>query len=312
MAKRNLILIIILLYSPLPSYPYETEVTVKNNNIVEIMEFGELNWTKGNLSIESIATLPEIIKNKKSLKYQESSKPTASDLAQARKIAKKEAYENAYKYMYNAVMNLRMTHETTLENYLLNNTNNLKFSLNNFLSQNIKKQYIYNKDDTISAKLSIDLYGSKGLITLFTNKIQPPLVPFYSQSNYRYYISQIETPTNIIPQLFTSLIIDASDIRDLKPALFPTLYNESSQFVYSSRICEPLSIIKKGFITYVPDITYIKYLTFVDDKSYMIKAVSSMDQTDLRLPNENISPFFSDKKSITYLQQGNVVIIMRP
>lgn len=293
-------------------YSYPSELILKQDKLVEKIEFGEINWTDGKLIIMDTEKMTPVIKDKGSLAYQEEQESYASDLAQARKMTRQKAQDKATRYLMDAVLNLRIRNDLLVRDYLLNTTNDFKFLLNDCVARNIKKEYIYNQDDTISARLTLPFFGSQGLLTVFTNDLTPPLVSFYSIFDFNTLMKHLDTMTNEPAQEFTSLIIDASDLKGIKPCLFPAVYDQDMKALYTSTMFPKSMILQRPFITYMPRITLIKDLPFIDNKSYIIKAVSVYGGTDLILPPEAVSRLFSDKKTITHLQEGNTAIIIKP
>lgn len=305
MVKRNKIIFTVLIFISLQInvHAYLSQTVIKNNNIIEEMEFGEINWTQGKITISGNEKLVEIIKDKNDLRYQENPTKYAFDLAEARKITKLNSLKKTEKYLYNALLFVRIKNNTYLKNYLLSSTNDFKFHFNNFIEQNQEIQYIYNEDNSITTSLSLDLYGPKGLIQLFLNDESFRKLNFQKQTNYQ---KPTANTNEIIPQVYTSLIIDASEIKMLKPALFPIIYNQLHQIIYTPNLIINTS---SKYMNYAAEISNIKDIDFVDDKSYIIKAISSYNETDLVLPLREAMQFLSDKNTLTYLKKCNIIII---
>ncbi len=306
MAKKYLIIIILLFsFTNHNLYAYLSKTTIQNKNVIEKIEFGTINWTRGVITVYGKAPVLEISKD--SLLSKKDKKPPFSK-AEARQQAKKIAYANARQNLYNAILNLRIKNNYYIKSYLIHSTNNFKYCLNNFISANTSLKYSYHKD-SIRVELKLKLFSNNGLITVFTNKFNPELISFLTVSNYNQYKKNLSHLTNILSQTYTSLIIDASELT-LKPALFPALYNENGKKIFSSIIVPENEVIKKGLAVYIPDVNLISKYDFIDSKAFIIKAVKTKNKTDLILPDEETKRFLSNMDTVKFLQKCNVLIIL--
>lgn len=276
---------------------YHTKITFKKNKVIEKIEFGQINWTDGIITIYGEKKLSSIFKDGPKLKEKDK---YSTSLAEARLKAKKEALEDARQNLYNALINLRIKNKYYIKSYLINATNDFKYNLNEVVDNNISKKYIYIKNG-IRVKVTLKLFGKDGLITIFTKKYNPAVVEF----------NKIKTisNTNDSSQIFTSLIIDASELK-LYPALFPALYSQQGKEVLSSRTVKSDKIIDRGLVTYIADINRIKKIDFIDSNAFIIKALKTRNITDIILPQDEIKRFLSNHKTIEALNNCHVVIIL--
>lgn len=339
MVRKNFLIFVLvsIIVFTLNLNAYLNRTIIENNSLIEKVEFGQINWTKGLITIYGEKALPEIIKNDRTELIIEFPEKYAPNLVAARQIAKDIAYESARQNLYNALLNLRIKHDFYIKDYLtVHTTNDFRFQFNDFLLNRAKPKYIY-RTNRIVAELNIKLYEKlnkvnedkrfiieplnphpnykgymkeKGIITIFTNDYVPELIPFFSVSNYSNYIQKAISTNNPVSQTYTSLIIDASELKKLKPALFPTIYSKSKDEVYSSKIIPKQKILKSGMVTYIPDISLINKFDFVDSGAFIIKAVASKNKTDLVLPEEELKQFLSSEKTVEYLQNCNVLVII--
>lgn len=308
MAKKYLIILILLfLFTNHSLYAYLRKTTIQNKNVIEKIEFGIINWTRGVITIYGKAPVLEISKDiLLSISKKDEKLPFSK--AEARQQAKKKAYANARQNLYNAILNLRIKNDFYIKSYLIHSTNNFKYHLNDFISANTSLKYSYHKS-SIRVELKLKLFSSNGLITVFTNKFNPELISFLTVFNYNQYKKNLSHLTNILSQTYTSLIIDASELT-LKPALFPALYNENGKEIFSTKIVPENEVIKKGLAVYIPDVNLISKYDFIDSKAFIIKAVKTKNKTDLILPDEETMRFLSNMDTVKSLQKCNVLIIL--
>ncbi|MBU1076805.1 MAG: hypothetical protein KKH98_05890 [Spirochaetes bacterium] len=314
MVKKNLILLLLLgtqivLFTQ-KGHAFLRTISVEKKDIIEQIEFGSINWTKGIVTILGEAKVPSVTDDENKLKYE--SEFYVSSLAEARQKAKENSYEDARKNLYNAVLNIRLKNDYYIQSYMVHSTNNFKFYLDNFLKSNLLKKYIY-QTGSIRTELKFKLFSDKGLITVFTNDIKPEPVSFYTPDSYKNYIKNIkkstELGTNAPSQTYTSIIIDASEL-DLVPALFPVMYNETGIPIFTPEIVYKKAVIIQGMGRYISDISLINNYSFIDQHAFIIKALKVKDKTDLILPDLETGRFLSNISTIKFLQNCNVLIIL--
>ena len=146
MAKKHIILLLIFfnLFIFIPKLKaYLRTNIIQNNSLIEKVEFGEINWTSGVLTIYGEKRLPEIVKNDSTGLIKKYPGKYAPDLPAARQMAKEMALQKARQNLYNALLNLRIKNDFYIKSYLENSTNDFKFHLNNLMSDKIIPKYIY-------------------------------------------------------------------------------------------------------------------------------------------------------------------------
>lgn len=312
MVKKNIISLIAALFFLFIfnsySAAYLSTNIVENNNFIEKIEFGFINWTTGIITVYGDALLPQVINEDKYGLLEKSPEKYARNLPAARQKAKDMAFWNAQQNLHNALLNLRINDKFYIKSYLDSTTNDFKFNLNNLILNNLKPKYIY-QENSIRVMLQVPLHTDNGVISIFTNDYIPELMMFHTVSNYKSYVKKMFTTNNSFSQVYTSLIIDAGELKTLVPALFPRIYDESMNEVYSSKILLKKNVLSRGLVTYLPDITMVIKYGFIDEKSFIIKAIKTVNRTDLILPNEELKQFLSSTNTIKYLQNCNVIII---
>lgn len=313
MAEKNktVLGLILVLCSLECLYSFSSRTQVRNSQLVESVEFGEINWTAGVLTVEARENLPPVIKDRESPAYRENPEHSARDLAEARSMARSLALKKAGQHLFNAVLHVRIKNDFYIKDHISGATNDFPFTLQSFLDRNRKPEHIYNKDGSVSLRMSIRLYGKNGLITLFTEKDLELLFGTAGSSVAGTVREQFQKNQEEVKQKFSSLVVDAESIKEIQPALFPLLYDENGTVLYSPFIC-PDEIKKSGFVSYLPSVTLISNVSYIDDACCIVKAVSAYDRTDLILPREKMNRFFSDPETLPVLRQCRVVVIIHP
>lgn len=311
MKKILLFLIFFSITSNLEAYLHNK--VIKNGKVYENIEYGEIDWTDGVLKIKGTAKLPAVIKNKFDIRVQSGDFEYAPDRATARLMALNKAKELAIRNLTSAIYNLRVKDNYYVKNYLENSTNDFDFRLNQYITTKSKNRVLYNKDGSISVELTINLWGKDGFLSII-KKNDKELIAFNTN---RFRLSVTNTNISkggetIIPQEYTSLIIDATEIENLQPALSPSILDESGNIIYNSSFVLKYYASQKGVVKYISDKSLVADIDFVDERAFLVRAISKgKNDTDIVIPDDVVKQLFSSDKTFKHLQRCNVIIIIK-
>lgn len=311
MAEKNktVLVLILILCSLKGLFSYSSRTRVRSEQLIESMEFGEINWTGGLLTVEAREELPPAAGKRSGAVDEENPGRFAGNLAEARSMARSLAMEKAGRHLYNAVLHVRIKNSLLVKDHISRTTNDFPSVLQEFISRNKRTKHLYNKDGSVSARMSIELFGENGLISLFYGAAG--LFQADGSSALSTLRDRYKPKPDEVKQKFSSLIVDAGHIREIEPALFPLLCDETNTVLYSPLFC-PEGIKKSGYVSYLPSLSCISNLPYYDAGSFTVKALALYDRTDLILPRERMSRFFSDPETQAVLGQCRVVIIIHP
>ena len=291
---------------------YLHKKVIREGKVYENIEYGEINWTDGILKIKGTAKLPPVIKNKFDPRTQSEDFEYAPDKATARLMALNKAKEIAIRNLTAAVYNLRIKDNYFVKNYLEKSTNDFDFRLNQYITTKSKNKILYNKDGNISVELTINLWGKDGFLSIINNQDKELMA--FNTNRFKLSITNTnisKEAETIIPQEYTSLIIDATEIENLQPALSPSILDESGNIVYNSSFVLKYYANKKGVVKYIADKSLVPDIDFVDEKAFLVRAISKgKNDTDIVIPDDVVKQFFSSNKTFKYLQRCNVIIII--
>ncbi len=308
---KRLIIFLIFLSLNLKLNAYLRKKVIKDGKVQEIIEYGEINWTDGILKVRGTSNLPIIIKNKFDPRTQSDDFEYAPDKATARLMALNKAKELAIRNLTSAIYNLRIKDSYFVKDYLEKSTNEFKTRLNEFISTKSKSKVLYNRNETITVELTVNLWGKNGFLSIIKND-DKNLIAF-NTNNFKLSVTNTNiasTEEYIIPQEYTSLIIDATDIKGFQPALSPSIFDEAGNSVYNSTYVLKSYAQKNGIVKYVGEKSLVPKIDFVKETAFFVRAISKgKTDTDLIIPNDVVKQLFSSTKTFRYLKQCNVIII---
>ena len=303
--KRIKFLILILFFVN-SLYSYYREKFIKEWSICEKIEYGEINWSDGIIKVIGKAELPKII-DKNLIK--EESEDFAINLAEARLKAFKKAEEKAFESLFAALHNIRIYDEYFFLYYLQKSETEFNFNFENFVRENMIEKKIYNPDKSVSVEITLKLFGEKGLLNIFNSNDN---LFFFNSTNFSLSLASSSNEFTVVPQEYTSIIVDAKDIKGYFPSLSPSIVDEEGNLIYSSKFVYKESAIKKGIVQYISDEKYLDKIDFVDEKAFLLKGIKlGKNCTEIVIPTYIKSQLFSSEKTFKHLKNCNVVIITR-
>ncbi len=298
MVKPNKIILIFILVFFTGSYAYSflREKKVVNGDIIEKIEFGEINWTTGELKVYANIKLPKIIKDTD--KVNNRNTVYAKSKAAARLYAFAEAKKICKRNLINAVYNIRVKENIFIKDYLLK-IDKLRFSIDKFIDSIVYYKKIYNKDNSVSVIYKIDIWGINGLLKAI--------------ENLRCNDEVVTNSKNIseITQTFTSLVIDARDIKGFYPSLNPEIYDINGNLLYSGCLVIKDKYLYNGGAKFLGDTDNLPDVKYIDAHSLTVRALKLKTKTSLVISRDSAELLFSSKQTLKYLKQGKVVIIAR-
>ncbi len=308
--NKFFIAIILLFITASQISAYLLKKIIIEEKVLEQIEYGYIDWSEGKIEVEGQATPPQVIKNKLDRRLKDFSEKYAPDKATARLTALKKADEIAIRNLTSAVYNIRIKDNYYIKNYINISSNNFVYRLNNFIQENKKKSILYNRDGTISVKFSLNLFGTNSLLSII-NETDTNFMTF-DKKNFEVSKSTNTLSEDIIPQEYTSLIIDATDIKNLIPSLCPEIFDEKNNIIYNSSYVIKESAETKGIVKFISSHSIIPKIDFVDEKSFMARAIAAgKDNTSVILDTSTIKQLFSSTNTFKHLKKCNVIIIMK-
>ncbi len=212
----------------------------------------------------------------------------------------RKAKELCKKNLVNAVYNLRIEGNYFIKNYLLTATNEFKFKLNSYIDNIKTYKKIYNTDNSITVTCSIKLWGKGSLLSAVINK---DIIPENPKIN-------ISMRSNIEPQIFSGLMIDARHIKNFYPSLNPEIYDRHNNLIYSVSIMYTDAYKFNGPAKFIGDTSKIENIKFLNSNVLTIRAVKKKNNTSLVISDDAVNELLASPRTFENLKQGKVVILI--
>ncbi len=266
-------------------------------NIMEEMEYGLINWSTGEVIVWGES------------KYKQPATP------EVRLKKQREAREDAVKKIYHVLLNIRIKDKFSVYKYMgyVTHTNEFENLFVKFITgQKCDIEKITN--EKIIVEYKIKLWGKEGLNSFLglLTKINDKNLYRVESTNYTKIIDREK-----IPQEFTSLVIDASGIKEFIPSLFPEIYDEDYNLIYSPAFSQKNYLIKSGPARFISDITEITNINFVDRNSLIIRATGiynkrgDIRRSALLISRDSAETIMSSSLLLDNLRKCRVVIVCK-
>ncbi|MGC8765621.1 MAG: hypothetical protein ACP5QT_07020 [Brevinematia bacterium] len=142
------------------------------------------------------------------------------------------------------------------------------------------------------------LYGKDGILGIFFKNLQKRDV-----TNYIDEMKDLE--------YFDTLVIDMLLFKDFSPSVAPRIYDEDGLLLYGPETMDYESFLKNGGCLFTRSLSYAFSSQRTGKRVFytMPKGITGMLNTDIVLFNSDAARLFASRRSIKYINQGNVIIV---
>ncbi len=254
----------------------------ENYEVIERRLEGNINWTLMQFESNGLAELD----------------PNATNISTNELLTLKRAEENGYANLTSLIINMIVDSRTRIIDLIKDNpeiNRNLFEFIQNAFKSDIK-------------------YQAKNRIIYF-------LLPFIMKNNSIYSVLNLKRdytieiqPIDSFPHntRFSSIVIDCRGY-SINPALIPKILNPSIHVVISFYNVNWEAIEKKGYVTYICDISGFKYLyDTIGDNPFIIPCIGTygINNTDIIISQESISFLFGNMKNIDLIKNGKIILLI--
>ena len=186
---------------------------------------------------------------------------------------------------------------------------NLFQQLERLAADSASKRYSRVREDLgeIQGQYSFPLYGDRGIVTPFINHSRP----FPLQRKLGFVPSRNFSGVVIYAQ--GQLPAHGKDIRQqVRPALFPALYDEQMNPILSVEMCDPTYVKRWGVVAYTDNEQDSAFLDRIGAAPLrtVARGVFGINATDLLLPTEAVDRLMVREANRKLLSQGRVLIVI--
>ena len=254
--------------------------TETQNDMVQNLEHGYINWTTGIVQAKGIGAPPD-------------------NSRAARPMAIQAAKLVAYRNLLELIKALRIDSTTTVENFIIKSdviTSRVEGIIQN--AQVLKTDYM--SDGTVEVVVQMDIRGG------------------FSQLVLPSEIQQVESITPIPEHesspasgVYTGLIVDGRGLK-VKPAMSPRILDENGQEVYGSAFVSREYAVQQGMSGYSKDMRQAVKNDRVTDRPLIVKGLktSGAGSSDIVISNSDAGAIRSASDNLSFLKQCRVMIVV--
>jgi hypothetical protein len=310
MKSGLLIIMIISVATFAPSLAYSDE----SNDLVEILERGRINWTKGAIEATGVM-LPEkqIFGN---LSYND----------KFVRIALNDAYRNllekvitialraGYKNLRNVIKSVRIDADTLVQDLAIDN-DFIMAEIESMIksAQLVKKEYL--SDGTVKITLQMSLYGGFSQLVLPHDIKILESIKILKKNTDKVASAplshDIQTDLNGGEKTYTGVIVDARGLK-ANPALAPIIQDENGENVFGPPVISREFAVQHGISGYSTTLETACRLPRVAGNPLTVKGLRAQGPgaSVIVISNSDASKLRRSSKHLEFLKQCRVVIVM--
>ncbi len=303
-----LIFLIALMITPCLTFGEES------SDLVEILENGSINWTKGAVEATGVMLPSEHLFG------------SAPNDGQFIRIALNDSYRNlldkvltvalrmGYKNLRDVVKSVRIDADTLVQDLTIDN-DFIMAEIESMIksAQIVKKEYL--SDGTVKLKLRMSLYGG------FSQLVLPRDIKLLEsikilKKNQNNVASQPLPRDQQIDQssdasTYTGVVVDARGLK-ANPALAPTIQNENGEEVFGPPIISREFAVQQGISGYSTTLETARQSPRVGGNPLTVKGLRAKGRgaSIIVISNADADKLQRSSKHIEFLKQCRVVIVM--
>lgn len=248
----------------------------------EVFHSGKIDWFKW--SAESVGTT---VLSRKSGKSEKAKAATGEE-------AVKAAREN----LFDLVGRIKVDSSTTIKD-LLSQSEPLRNRVRELVEKVPAKRVRFSKTGRVEATISISMAG--------------PLSDLVLPDGIRAIDSVQSNPPQSAPpkETFTGLVIECTGIR-IRPAMFPSVFDEDGQLVYGSPYIHRDHAVKRGVAAYTRDATEAERDERVASRPLVVKGIrpAASGPSDIVISNSDAAKVRGSASHLKWLQDCRIMIVL--
>ena len=294
--RLNLIfLIILLLFKTVPVFGLESE------EIIIKMPHGTVNWSKGTIQATGIGVFP----------------PKGADEHQAQQTAESTAKIAARKNLLQIIGEINIDSETTVKDIFTVNPT-IKIQILQMVSaldpiDTVKEL----PGGTFRVTLQLGLRGkiSRLVLPAEIKQIKPikPIAPANKAGSIKVgNTKQSIQNSQSKPILHTGMIVNAKGLRDARPAMVPTIVDESGQEIYGPAFVSREFAVLAGITGYSRNLVSAQNDPRVRYNPLIVKGLKTktIDGSVIVVSNSDASKLRAASEHLSFLRKCRVIIVL--
>jgi hypothetical protein len=252
-----------------------------SQNVVEQMEKGNINWSRGVIQAKGIGIPPKEVSGK--------TNPRSEALTNAELDAFQKIFEIAKEVRIDGATVVGNT--ALLDNAILSKIENMAKN-----AKVVRKEYL--TDGTVKIGMEMNLRGG------FAQLVLPKEIKSLDSI----------TPMTMIKssqQTFTGLVVDARGL-DVRPVMVPKIIDENDQEVYGSAFVSREYAVQRGMSGYGKDLEKIIHNRRVADHPLVVKGLKAvgLGRSEIVISNADASKLKSTSENLSFLKRCRVMIVV--
>jgi len=280
----------------LPAYGFCNEW----QEVIEYIENGSINWTKGIIQAKGVGAPPEEYYGK----------------PKARPMALKAARLDAVCNLLEVTKGVRIDSNTLVKNFAVTD-DVIMAEVSGMVkeAQIVKQEYL--SDGTVEVTMQMSLYGGFAQLVLPQEIKQvesikpeaPSLSVEPSKPSPAIPSKTAEKPTSEI--IYTGLVVNASGL-NARPVMSPKIIDENGQEVYGSAFVSREYAVQQGMSGYAKDITAAQGNPRVTNNPLTVKGLKTEGpgNADIVISNTDASKLRSASEHLLFMKKCRVIIIV--
>ncbi len=296
MKKYSILSIILAVLLVLPAYGFCDEW----QEVIERMENGSINWTKGIIQSTGIGAPPE----------KHYGKP------QARPMALRAAKLDAMRNLLEVTQGVAIDSSTLVKNFALTN-DVIMAKVSGMVkgAQVVKQEYL--SDGTVEVTMQMSLHGGFAQLVLPQEIKQVESIKPVPAKTIAPAAPSVEPskPSPAVPsktsEIYTGLVINAKGL-SARPAMSPKIIDENGQEVYGSAFVSREYAVQQGMSGYAKDMTAAQSNPRVTNNPLTVKGLKTEGpgKADIVISNADASKLKSASEHLTFMKKCRVMIVV--
>jgi hypothetical protein len=248
----------------------------------EVFHSGKIDWSKWVAEAVGTKVMP--------------SKEAKSEKAKA--AAAEEAVQSAKGNLFDLVGKIKVDSTTTVKDLMVQ-SEPLSKKIQDLVQKVVPKRVRFSNDGRVEATVSIAMSGALSELVLpdaicAIDSVQPGIPNPNSQK-----------------ESFTGLVVECAGIR-VRPAIFPSIFDEDGQLVYGSPYIHREHAVKRGVAAYTRDISAAEKDERVAPRPLIVKGIraAASGPSDIVISNSDAARVRGSAYHLKWLQSCRIMIVL--
>jgi len=253
------------------------------DEVVQQFNNGSINWSSGKVTAVGIGAPPA----------------QPANMAQARAMARRAAITVARRNLLEITQGVQVDSMTLVKDFVVK-SDIVRTSVQGVVRNAQVVDTAYMSDGSVEVTIMMDMGGEFASVVL-----PPPVMP------EGFPGPMPPTGTEVPPQVFTGLVIDACGL-GTRPAMAPKILDESGKEIYGSAMVDREYAVQQGMVGYAKDLSAAQGNSRVTDRPITVKALrtSGPAKCDVVVSNSDAAKLATAGENLSFLQKCRVMVVL--